>query len=301
MRLFLWCLVLTLLAAPLCAMPTGICSWSCPTPDGRSVFVMCPDTPDEVYGSSKSNGLSIRAKYRKSGLYPIGGTVPYWTVSWYAYPGMVALSPAGDYLAVESPRGLNVGYCLVFFEKNKLVKSWSIHEIDPELARRDRQREDRKTSHIIYCGGHDNWLRLEGAKVSSDGRMELQLSSGTAAFDMHTGELLSRSARVEKDKYPVNPVEYQAFCRVLGTTGTRNPNFVSGLPEFEFDIVQPRPIQRPKVNTLRVPRDTYSFISPPLPTDPTDWHLYIAVGTAFSYALCFCVIRVSKSRSQAAT
>lgn len=259
---------------------------------------MCPADSSEVYGNTRQGAMSVRARYKKSGLYPNdGGSVPYWTVSWYAFPQTVALSHTGEYIAVESPLDPDWSCDLVFYVQNRLAKSWKIAEVDPGALKRAAANEDRKTSHKTCCG-YQSFLGLEAARISRDGRMELETSGGFVAFNMHSGELLSRALRAKSEtNFPANVREYEAFCRALGTTGTRNPNFISGLPEPEFELVPiPRP-RRAQPRAAIAPYDPYRFVSPPLAADPIDWHLYLAAATALSYALCFCAIRMRSRKS----
>jgi hypothetical protein len=241
--------------------------------------------------------IAIETKYPKSGLYPKGGSTPFWTVDWYAHKWNVVLSRSGEFAVAHYSQHERKSYVLAFFSRGKLTKTWTASEVDPELVRSvGAQKNDQATRG--WGGWREFNLSMDKAVVSKDGYFELPTHSGTVAFSMTSGEMLRKPQPPPPYKCPEDPVAYEAFCRELGTTGTRNPNFISGLPEPEFELVPiPRPPRHAKPHAVVAPYDPYRFVSPPLPADPTDWRWFLVAGTALSYVLCFSAIRLRLRRS----
>lgn len=295
----MWMALLGLLLACL----AGVCSarsmapphhWTMPTPDGRALFVM--RAPDEKAGWLRNSDVAIGRRCTKSGLYPVGSSVPFWTVDWYAWPSQVVLSHSGEYVAVSFPMFTKDSHALFFCSKGKSIRTWGAEEVDPEQVRSLNAQTPRERSTRGY-GWPEFGLRLNQATVSKDGYFELPTQSGHVAFSIATGEMLRKPQppAIAPLKFPEDPVAYAEFCRVLGTTGTRNPNFVSGMPEDEWEWVEVPPARplpaKPRHIMPQAPR---SAATPPLAADATDWHLWLAVGTSLSFLACSSVLQLRK-------
>lgn len=267
-------------------------SWTKNTDDGRAVFVMLLPKGDAERFDRKSD--SLRQKYRRSGLYPVNGTIPYWTVAWFADKHNLVLSYTGEYVAAKFVRDDAYAALLTFYARGKFCCKWTAQELDPEQVW-DLERRHNVESTSTDGTSRQFKLDMLRASISPDGRLEIPSRHGVTVFAIQTGALLSNVPNPSRNDAPCSERDYAEFCRVLGTTGTRNPNFVSGMPDDEWEWVEVPPVRplpaKPRHIMPQAPR---SAATPPLAADSTDWHLWLAVGTSLSFLACSSVLQLRK-------
>ena len=166
-----------------------------PTKGGRYVFVMLAPKPyrdddtfdlylDAVSNERKSKAGKLSKKYRSSGLYPKGSTMPLWTVDWYV-SGVIPCSDGVHLVALGAAAAQGdegKSGAVGFYRSGKLVRRYLVRDLVPNY-------EDMPTSTSLYF-----WLRSSGFDDAGK-RLRIEVYKGkshkpgnTFYFDIRTGK-----------------------------------------------------------------------------------------------------------------
>lgn len=177
-------------------------SYTKPVDGGKFLFVQLgdPDAEAKESDSAARQGFAdLRARYRSSGLYPVDGTEPLWTIDGFgpydsvfpASDGIHLVRIEGEWWRTRSFPGkrrlpadveelqLN-GPALSFFASGKKLKTYNLHELIQEPLQLPHTPE-----HILWPAGAA--LNTDSGKfvILTQDRQRL-------AYDYKTGELLTR-------------------------------------------------------------------------------------------------------------
>jgi hypothetical protein len=205
MRLIFVGAISLVLTSPALAQPvTPKLSYNYPTTDGRYELVMLGTggLPVTYPAAVRDTDATLRATYKKSGLYPVGNTTdPLWTTDEYwdypasAFPDGVhaarihgghtvvrraVLVPTDGRLPADAERAALDAPAVTFYARGKPLRAYTVRELvsDPDALPHGPER-------VLWC---ETWMLYPETM-----RCSVETTDGNViVFDVTTGEIIGR-------------------------------------------------------------------------------------------------------------